>query len=582
VTLPIEATVGRAGRRRGDPVVRAALVVAVLLGLVAVFAPALAPHDPTTGELDAALQGPSREHWLGTDHLGRDELSRLLFGARISLLAGFEVVAVAVLIGLPIGLVAGYRRGWCDRILMRVVEVVVAIPVLVVAIAVVAATGPGVARSMLAVGLVGATIMARVTRTLVLSAREEDYLDGAQITGASGRRIVARHLLPNILPSVAVQATLLLAAGVLAEAAVSFFGLGAVPPQPSWGIMLSQARGVVDEAPLLAVWPGACLFLTILAFNQLGDRTQDRLRGGASGAFDDAPIETVASPGPPRAERRAAALTLSHVTVAFPTAAGSRAVVADVSLDLAPGEVLALVGESGAGKSTLSLAALGLVPSPGRVRAASIEVAGIELVGAPARERRRVRGRHIGYVAQEPAASLDPLYPVGQQIAEPLRWHLGRSRRQAAAEAGEWLERVGIAAGRVRDRPHQFSGGEVQRIALAMALACRPSVLVADEPTTALDTVAQAQVLDLLLDARDAAGLAVLLVSHDLGVVAGVADRVAVMRRGRIVEVQDAATLFAQPRHPYTQSLLEASVAIHVPTDAPTRGPHVLSGGGAE
>jgi peptide/nickel transport system permease protein len=436
---------------------------------------------------------------------------------------------------------------------MRVVEVVVSLPALVVAIAVVAATGPGLGPSMLAIGFVAATIMARLTRAVVLAAREEDYVDGARVSGARDRRIIVRHLLPNVASALVVQATLLLAAAVLAEAALSFLGLGAVPPQPSWGVMLNEARAQFDEAPLLAVWPGLCIFLTVLAFNQLGDRTADVFGRGGVAALDARPIDpAMPAAGSAPVSGPPPALELRRVSVTY----GASEVVSDVSVIVAGGEIVGLVGESGAGKSTTALAALGLVPAPGRTRAESIRVAGVELVGMAPGELRHVRGRRIGYVAQEPAAALNPAYTVAHQIAEPLRWHLGRSRGQARAEAGEWLERVGIAPERVGGYPHEFSGGELQRIAVAMALACGPAVLVADEPTTALDAVVQAQVLDLLLDLRDQSGTAILLISHDLGVVAGVADRVAVMRAGRIVEIQETVTLFDRPQDPYTQQLL--------------------------
>jgi peptide/nickel transport system permease protein len=552
VTAPF-ASPGWTRRVLHDRPARVAAAFLVVLGLVALFAPVLATHDPQSGQLDDALQEPSAEHWLGTDHLGRDEFSRLVYGARISLLAGVEVLGIALLIGIPVGLMAGYRRGWFDRIGMRVVEVVVSLPALVVAIAVVAATGPGLGPSMLAIGFVAATIMARLTRAVVLAAREEDYVDGARVSGARDRRIIVRHLLPNVASALVVQATLLFAAAVLAEAALSFLGLGAVPPQPSWGVMLNEARAQFEEAPLLAVWPGLCIFLTVLAFNQLGDRTADVFGRGGVAALDARPIDPAlpaADPAP--VSGSPPALDLRRVSVTY----GASEVVSDVSVSVAGGEIVGLVGESGAGKSTTALAALGLVPAPGRTRAGSIRVAGVELVGMAPGELRHVRGRRIGYVAQEPAAALNPAYTVGHQFAEPLRWHLGRSRRQARAEAGEWLERVGIAPERVGGYPHEFSGGELQRIALAMALACGPAVLVADEPTTALDAVVQAQVLDLVLDLRDESGTAILLISHDLGVVAGVADRVAVMRAGRIVEIQETVALFDRPQDPYTQQLL--------------------------
>jgi peptide/nickel transport system permease protein len=351
---------------------------------------------------------------------------------------------------------------------------------------------------------------------------------------------------------------------VLAEAALSFLDLGAAPPTPSWGVMLNQARDHFDEAPQLALWPGLLVFLTVLALLQLGDRARDATGGRPTAPLDAAAIERVeapteghGSPGVPGAT----ALELSGVNVAFEWRDEPVPAVCDLWLSVGPGEVVGLVGESGAGKSTTALAALGLVAPPGRVRATSIKVAGTEIVGMRPSALRHVRGRLIGFVAQEPASALNPAYTVGHQLAEPLRWHLDHSRSRAAMEAAALLERVGIEPARATDYPHQFSGGEAQRIAVAMAMACRPSVLIADEPTSALDNVAQSQLLDLLLEWRATDGVSILLISHDLGVVASVADRVAVMRSGRIVEIQETAALFGQPQDPYTRRLLDSAFA---------------------
>jgi peptide/nickel transport system permease protein len=544
-----------------DPAAGATAVFLVVLGLLALLAPLLV-DDPESGVLADALQGPSRQHWLGTDHLGRDELARLLFGARISLVAGLEAVAIAVLIGVPLGLVAGYRRGAFDRITMRVVEVAVAIPALVVAMAVVAATGPGVTTSMLAVGLVAATMMARLTRTVVTSACQEDYVDGARVTGASTTRIILRHLGPNIAPPLIVQTTLIMAAAIVAEASLSFLSLGAVPPTPSWGVMLNQARDHLDDAPWLAIWPGLCIFFTVLAVNCVGDRTRGNLSRRPVTPFGSMTIERVgdsARSGGAAVVDGTAALEIKGLSVRFARPDGYVDAVTDLSLHIARGETLGILGESGAGKTTTALAVLALVPRPGQVAAASIKVSGVELVGMPPAALRHVRGRRVGYVAQVPHASLNPAYSIGHQIAEPLRWHLHRTRRQAATETAALLDLVGIAPGRVHDYPHQLSGGEAQRVCIAMALAGQPDVLIADEPTTALDTVAQAGVLDLLGELRDTLDVAVLLISHDLGVLTNSTDRVAVMRAGRIIEAGETARLFTRPEEPYTQLLIDSA-----------------------
>ncbi len=236
-----------------------------------------------------------------------------------------------------------------------------------------------------------------------------------------------------------------------------------------------------------------------------------------------------------------------------------------VSLSIEAGEVLAVVGESGCGKSVTAFSILGLVPNPpGRIVGGSIRFEGRELVGLPPRDMRALRGDRIGMVFQEPMTSLNPALTVGEQIGEVLVQHRGMTRRQAATRAAELLElvRVPDSQRRVLDHPHRLSGGMRQRVMIAMAVACEPRLLIADEPTTALDVTVQAQVLELLLSIRQRFGTAILLITHDLGVVAETADRVAVMYAGRKIEEGATARLFADPQHPYTRGLLAASPEI--------------------
>ncbi len=556
----------------------------LLLVLVAVFAPLVARFDPNEGNLLDTLQGPNATHWLGTDRQGRDILARVIYGTRYALLAGVEAVAIAVVLGVPLGMLAGYYRGWADRIVMRVVEVITSLPAVVVAIAVIAATGPGLAKSMIAIGLIYAMLLTRLTRAQVLAAREEIYVDAARVVGAADGRIMVRHLLPNVVPPLIVQVTLMFAGAVLAESTLSFLGIGVPSPEPSWGVLLTDARDDMASNAFMPFPPGIAIFLTVFAFNQVGDGLRDvfarEARGGNLGvrpvaAVPDAAAARAAAAVPARPVDHGAGaaadalLSVQGLSVLFPGPGGEVPVVADVSFDVAPGEVLALVGESGCGKSVTALSIPALVPDPGRVVARSISFAGTELVGRSFEEMSAIRGRDIGFVFQEPSASLNPAFTVGWQLSRPLRRHLGMTRAQARTRAVELLARVGITdpQRRVDAYPHEFSGGMAQRVMIAMALACEPKLLIADEPTTALDVTVQGQVLDLLAELRTEMGMAVLLITHDLGVVADVADRAAVMYAGQIVETAALAELVHDPEHPYTAGLLAA-----VPRNEPRRG----------
>jgi peptide/nickel transport system permease protein len=540
------------------------LAVVVLVVLVSVFAPLLTPYDPVYGRIADALQGPSGAHWLGTDKLGRDVFARILFGGRVALGSGFEAVAIATVIGVPIGLVSGYLGGWFDRIVMRVVDGVMSVPFLVLAIALISVLGPGLTKSMAVVGVVYSMMMLRLTRGQTLAAREELYVDGARVTGAGAGRVLFRHILPNAMPPLIVQVTLMFATAIIAEATLSFLGLGIQAPQPSWGSMLADAQDSIRQDFFLAIPPGIAIVLTVLAFNQVGDGLRDLFsrdaRGGSLGVRPVDRVEPAAAP-PPEIAVADPLLRVRDLRVSFPAEDGDRVeVVQSVSFDVARGEILGLVGESGSGKSLSAMSVAGLVPDPGRAAASAIELDGRELTGMSFNELRGVRGGQVGVVFQEPIASLNPAYTVGDQVAEVLRQHQRISRAAARRRVVELFDRVHIpdAARRTRDYPHQFSGGMAQRVMIAMALACRPSLLIADEPTTALDVTVQGQVLDLLLELRDEAGMSILLITHDLGVVADVADRVAVMYAGQLVECGPTADVFARPAHPYTEGLLHS------------------------
>jgi peptide/nickel transport system permease protein len=253
------------------------LALVVLLVAVAVLADVIAPYDPNKQSYTLLRKAPSAAHWFGTDESGRDLLSRVIFGARASLLAGVVSVLIAILIGVPLGLLAGYRGGWADTIISRLTDAMLAIPFLILAIAMAAFLGPSLRNAMIAVGLASTPVFVRLTRGQVLSVKTEDYVEAARAVGNPGWRVAARHILPNILPALLVQATVAIAAAIIAEASLSFLGLGQQPPAPSWGSMLNVAQRFLTNAPWIAIWPGLAIFLAVLGFNLLGDGLRDAL-----------------------------------------------------------------------------------------------------------------------------------------------------------------------------------------------------------------------------------------------------------------------------------------------------------------
>jgi peptide/nickel transport system permease protein len=552
-----------------------AAVGAILL--LALFSPLLAPYDPAAQNVAARLAAPSLAHPLGQDEFGRDVLSRLLVGARASLRVALVSAVIAGAIGVAIGLVGGYFGGIVELFTIRLTDIILSFPPILLALLVVTLLGPGVGTLTFVLSILYVPAFARVTYGEVLSARALDYVEAARAAGAGAARIMLRTILPNILGPILVQFSLVVAAAILIESGLSFLGLGVVPPEPSWGLMIRGARGTMQHNPWLLLWPCFALVVTILAINRLCDALRDVFDPRVGGAVDAGTIRRLfdATLGLP-ATRAAAAprgqpaggvlLSVRDLSTHFATPDGILRAVDGVSFDLRRGETLAVVGESGSGKSITGLSLLGLVPRPaGRIVAGEILLSGRDgrvrdLAKLDEAGLQGIRGNEIAMVFQEPMTSLNPVYRIGDQIAEAVVRHRAVPAAEARAMALAALETVGIpdAARRIDDYPHQLSGGMRQRAMIAMALACEPSLLVADEPTTALDVTIQAQILDLMrgLKRGERGGMGILFVTHNFGVVAEMADRVLVMYAGRVVEEGDVRTIFRDPRHPYTRGLL--------------------------
>ncbi len=542
-----------------------AVSILALLVFLAVFADVIAPYDPLRQNLINSLQGPSARHWLGTDDLGRDVLSRLIYGCRIAVIAAAEATAIAVALGVPIGLFIGYRGGWWDWVVMRIVEAIVSIPGIMVAIVIIAILGPGLHRAMIALGILFSTSFLRLARGVVLAEREEIYVRSARVIGATDSRILFRHIFPNIAPPLIVQVTLTVGAVLLSEAGLSFIGLGVQPPQASWGTMLNTAAAFMQLNWFLSIPPGIAIILTVLSVNLLGDVLRDSIGRGIAAAAPEGrtatfePSRSAASPAARPETLENEVLRVEGLDVMVGSDPGLP-IITDLSFSIAQGETLGLVGESGSGKTMTGLAILGLMGAGLRITRGSIVLDGIDLRCLASAEIEKLRGDEVAMVFQDPTTSLNPAFTVGSQIAEVLRAKQGLSQRQAWERAVALIERVGIPQPEARAKayPHELSGGMAQRIAIARALSCNPSLLIADEPTTALDVTVQQEILDLFRDLQDEFGMAILFITHDLAVAADICDRISVMYAGEMVEMAGVDTLFHDPKHPYTAGLLSA------------------------
>ncbi|MHA6523274.1 dipeptide/oligopeptide/nickel ABC transporter permease/ATP-binding protein [Tessaracoccus sp. G1721] len=552
-----------------NPMGLAAIIYLALITLVAIFAPLLAPHDPNVASLTDVLLGPGGEFPLGTDSAGRDIASRLIFGSRVTLLSAALAASVAIAVGLPSGLIAGYFGGKFDGVASWSTNILLALPGMIVLLAVRAALGPSVWISMVVFGLLLSPGYFRLTRTAVQSVRNELYVDAARVSGLSDSRIIARHIFSVVRAPIIIQTAMVAGVAISIQSALEFLGLGD-PVVPTWGVMVSDGFRSIYRQPLNLLWPTLAIALTIAAFVLLGNAVRDSLedlektKAVRAKPVPDAHVAEAHAAGIADASHHL--LTVTSLGVGYPQPDGSTKTVVDgVSFHVDRNEVVGIVGESGSGKSQTAFSILGLLPDNAMITAGSIVFDGVYTV-APGDDHvrqtrmRALRGKRISYIPQEPMSNLDPAFTIGSQLSTPMVRVLGVTKAEAKQRALELLASVGIPDPQrtYNAYPHEVSGGMAQRVLIAGAISCEPDLIIADEPTTALDVTVQAEVLDVLRELQRKLGLGIIMVTHNFGVVADICDRVLVMQNGRLVEDGPVRQILGSPQHPYTQMLLSS------------------------
>ncbi|GAB4578202.1 MAG: dipeptide/oligopeptide/nickel ABC transporter permease/ATP-binding protein [Anaerolineales bacterium] len=546
------------------------LIMLVIAILIAVFAPALAPYNPTEAlevTIEDIYAAPSAEHPFGTDDAGKDVLSNFLYGARVSLIVGFFASFISIVIGGVLGIIAGFYGGRVENALMRFTDIMLVIPDLPLIVIIIALTKPSLWNIIFVIGLLGWTTTARIVRSQTLAVKSRKFVLRAKAIGAGNLHIIRHHILPLVMPLIVVNTVLVISLAILNESTLSFLGLGD-PTALSWGQMLNFAfgRGAMSAGAWWAlVAPGFGIVWVVLALTLLGQGLEQvlnpRLETHHLTVIKDHPSPPrAAEPRPKNLPSSRILLEVRDLSVNYlaPGQAPARA-VQNISFQLREGELLGLVGESGCGKTTLMLALMRLLPAAGRIVNGQVIFDGRDLTKVSEQEIADIRWKGISIVFQGAMNALNPVRTVGDQIAEAIRQHLDITEKEKLeARVGELLELVGISPDRAHHYPHQYSGGMRQRAMIAMALACNPQVIIADEPTTALDVMIQAQILELLHTIRQQLGLSIIFVTHDLGVVAEMCDTVLVMYGGVTAEYANVDTIFNEARHPYTQELLKA------------------------
>lgn len=565
------------------------LIVIAILAFCAVFARFLAPCDPV--KITQNYQPPTGAHWFGTDNLGRDVFSRVMYGARYSLVIGLSSVLFALVMGAIIGAIAAVSRTWISELIMRLIDIVMSIPGIALAAVCLAILGQSMIGIIISIGVLYVPQIARIVRANIISEYGKDYVRAVIVSGARAPWILLKHVTRNIAAPVMVFTTLSVADAIVFEASLSFINAGIPEPTPTWGNILSSAKaGVIFGYWWQALFPGLAIMITVLCLNILSEgitdamvaaptapvaksvadadaaRKEDRILTDPVAAYKeqhDALVESLAKLREAELKRtdrlqptstEPPVIEVKDLCIQFPRY-GSVNVVDHLSFSVRPGETMGLVGESGCGKSITSLAIMGLLDPKAKI-SGQILFNGKDLVKLSPKEHNALRGHEIAMVYQDALSSLNPSMLIKAQMKQ-------LTSRGGTRSAEELLELVGLDPKRTLESyPHELSGGQRQRVLIAMALTRDPKLIIADEPTTALDVTVQKQVIDLLNELREKLGFAMVFVSHDLALVAKVAHSITVMYAGQVVEQGSTKEILTNPHHEYTRGLLGSVTSI--------------------
>lgn len=540
---------------RWAPGLVAGLVMMGLLVLTAIFAPLFLSDAADTLTANTS-QEPSADHLLGTDAFGRDVLARSLVATRLTLIMTAATTAIAVGVGIAIGTAIWLAPRWLRDFCLRIVEAAVAYPSLIFALIIAAILGQGSGSAVLAVAIASIPAFARLTANMAASISHRDYVTMARLQGVSGVRVIGRHLLPNMAEPLLVLTATVFATTLMDLSSLSFVGLGVQSPEYDFGRLLNDGLFNIYSQPMEAVGPAIMITLTGLSAMLIGDglAASSDPRGGRRFLTKKRASDAHAAIG-----RDLAQSDLVEVDDLIVRAADGTALVKGISLTMRQGEILGLVGESGSGKSLTAMSVAGLLPDDLESEARVLRVGGMDLQGRPGA---RELASSIGLVFQDPGTTFNPALRMGGQLTEVSRVHLGVSKRDADRRMATALRdiRVTRPEARLKQHPHELSGGMLQRAKIASSMMTDPRLIIADEPTTALDVTVQADVLRQFKAINRREGTAMLFISHDLGVVQALCDRVLVMKSGEIVEEITGEQLAAgEVHHPYTQRLLAAT-----------------------
>ena len=538
-------------------------ILLLIILTLSILAPILPLKEPNITNTADRFMVPFEDGYiLGTDHLGRDLLSRLLWGTQLSLAVGFAAAFIAATFGSILGAIAGFYGQKTDNIIMRFIDMLMAFPYILLALAIVAALGPGLFNALIAVALVNIPFFARNIRGVTVTLANKEFIEAARLSGMSNLRILIVEIFPNLLPMIVIAMSTTVGWMILETAGLSFLGLGSQPPQADLGSMLGEARSALITNPHTSFVPGIMIFCIVIGINLFGDGVRDALDPRLKKGSLIRPLpQTIYEGGDTQPTPTTKLLSVQNLSTQFHVNQDIYQSSNDVSFEIQEGECLGLIGESGSGKSVTALSVTSLVASPpGVIKKGSVNYKNQNLLALPYEVLRSIRGNKISYIFQDPLTTLHPLHTIGDQLLEALQAHDSiLSASESISKSKDLLKLVQIPnPDNVWDvYPHQLSGGMRQRVCIAMALINDPELIIADEPTTALDVTVQAQILNILNSLRKGRKLSILFISHDFGVISQLCDRVIVMYAGSIVEEGPVKNIMQQAAHPYTSELIK-------------------------
>jgi peptide/nickel transport system permease protein len=553
-------------REKTNAYILTGIVLLTIIFIFSTIGSLVSAFDPLQTAPAIRLKDPNILHWMGTDDVGRDVFARVICGIRISIIIGLTVTLISGLVGTIAGINAAYYP-ITSKFIMRVVDSIMAFPTIILAIVLAGIMGASMRNIIVVLSISYFPMIVRVVRNATAEVLATEYVESVEVLGKPDTYIILRYIVPNIASPLVVQMTYTFAMAILNESILSFLGVGIQIPTPSLGGMVADGRNYISIAPWIICFPGLMITWLVLSLDLLGNGLREIMDPKHIQCDYQKNVDIGKSSGSGIASdvTKQGLLRIENLSVVATDEKQTTELVSGVSLTVQNGETMGLIGESGCGKSITAMSVLKLTEPNVYIDKGRIDWRNISLSGLSEKGLRKICGKEIGMVFQEPMTSLNPFFTIKQQLAAPIKLHLDLGKTDIHNRCIRLMQDVGIKDPEktLKSYPHELSGGMCQRVAIAIAISCNPKLLIADEPTTALDVTIQAQILGILKKQISTNNMALLIISHDIGVIASLAENITVMYGGEVVEQDTKDNIIRQASHPYTKNLITAAEELY-------------------